>query len=932
MALVVPNPPTQPRRVKVYELRNNDWFDRGTGYCTGQVLNDEPYIQVKSEEEEDRLLLETKIVKDDGYQKQQVSETLIVWTEPNGTDMALSFQEPEGCAAIWDFVNHVQNRIMSLSSADDILSDDNEALLYSVKLPKPELSILANIENMMHTLTINAAGRDSLAKFIINDDYIPKLVPLLDTAEDMEMLPELFSLCRIMKIIILLNDSTIIEYIVTDEVVMGVVGILEYDPDFPTHKANHRTYLSDDTRFKEVVTIDNPDIKKKIHQTYRLQYLKDVVLARILDDPTFSVLNSLIFFNQVDIVQHLQTNGVFLKALFELFSSDPLPPEDKQRRKHGVQFLQQCSAIAKNLQGPSRSQLYANFIQHGLFNVIDYALQNDDPATRIAGTEILVCMIDNDPLMMRNFIFKQIQDKTKPLTDTLIELLLSEQDMGVKSQVADAIKVLLDPNQVQPLEGIAKMSEMMNVVGNATRRPPGGGEDGHTEVFYTSFYDKSAKKLFKPLSDLEGRTVASLLPYESALYTHLLELLCFFVRHHLFRNKYFILSENIAPRVAQLLSASEKFVQLAALKFFRACVQLNDEFYNRQLTKNKLLEPILNIVIETMPKDNLLNSACLEFFEFIKREGIKLLINHLVEQYREKLAEITYVDTFSQLITKYDQIHDTTVPFSADEEASARNAVNGGGKRWEGIKDLDAAEEEYFNGSDDEDEVEYSAVENSGKRIKTGGKTPVSGASGDSPAGSVKSLVDYPDDDEDVVMDTTADVNGAGAVVKDAGSSSADEAGGIENLNIASRASSVDANGEEGAAATTTTASAAAGSTTPTPASTTDDLVMTGSLPPTPDRLSEKRRREEEAEDDGMERLLRSTKKRSPSIGKKGGVVLSSNAAASGGNAAGGGAGAAGGAAAGKKISISFASKGENGKKKEKVEKTEKSEKEKGEQ
>ena len=28
-------------------------------------------------------------------------ETLIVWTESNGTDMALSFQEAEGCAAIW---------------------------------------------------------------------------------------------------------------------------------------------------------------------------------------------------------------------------------------------------------------------------------------------------------------------------------------------------------------------------------------------------------------------------------------------------------------------------------------------------------------------------------------------------------------------------------------------------------------------------------------------------------------------------------------------------------------------------------------------------------------------------------------------------------------------------------------------------------------
>lgn len=38
MALVVP-PPNDKKRVKVYELRNNDWFDRGTGFCTGRVVN-----------------------------------------------------------------------------------------------------------------------------------------------------------------------------------------------------------------------------------------------------------------------------------------------------------------------------------------------------------------------------------------------------------------------------------------------------------------------------------------------------------------------------------------------------------------------------------------------------------------------------------------------------------------------------------------------------------------------------------------------------------------------------------------------------------------------------------------------------------------------------------------------------------------------------
>ncbi|GKT80110.1 hypothetical protein ColTof4_12533 [Colletotrichum tofieldiae] len=106
MAQPVPHHATDKKRVKVYELRNNDWFDRGTGFCTAAFMQTEegqprdPRVIVESEDHPDRLLLETKICKEDGFQKQQ--ETLIVWTEPsNGIDMALSFQEADGCALIW---------------------------------------------------------------------------------------------------------------------------------------------------------------------------------------------------------------------------------------------------------------------------------------------------------------------------------------------------------------------------------------------------------------------------------------------------------------------------------------------------------------------------------------------------------------------------------------------------------------------------------------------------------------------------------------------------------------------------------------------------------------------------------------------------------------------------------------------------------------
>jgi hypothetical protein len=39
MAQTVPHQTTDKKRVKVYELRNNDWFDRGTGFCAAAFIS-----------------------------------------------------------------------------------------------------------------------------------------------------------------------------------------------------------------------------------------------------------------------------------------------------------------------------------------------------------------------------------------------------------------------------------------------------------------------------------------------------------------------------------------------------------------------------------------------------------------------------------------------------------------------------------------------------------------------------------------------------------------------------------------------------------------------------------------------------------------------------------------------------------------------------
>jgi protein phosphatase-4 regulatory subunit 3 len=406
---------------------------------------------------------------------------------------------------------------------DDGVSDDvpaEPAMQLPTSLPTPTLGNLHELEAQMRGLNTSPAGREALVKLVINEDYIRRLIPLVEMAEDMEDLGSLHRLCTMMKVIILLNDNSIIEHIVEDEVVLGVVGALEYDPDFPSHKANHRHWLGKEGRYKEVVRIDDDQVRRKIHHTYRLQYLKDVVLARILDDPTFSVLNGLIFFNQVEIVQHLQTNAAFLKELFGVFG----PQEtDQERKKEAVLFIQQCCAIAKNLQQPARQQLYNNFLGHGLLSVINFALRHTDVGVRVGATDVLVSMIDHDPQMIRQTIFRQMNENQTPLTDSLIDLLLVEADLGVKAQIADAIKVLLDSGgHVGPLDGLTK-----------------------------------------PLVDLKGRQDMDFSVHQVSLFIYLIEILCFFIRQHGHRSKYFVLSEGLALRISQLLSSREKYLKLS---------------------------------------------------------------------------------------------------------------------------------------------------------------------------------------------------------------------------------------------------------------------------------------------------------------------------------------------------------------------------------
>lgn len=667
--------------------------------------------------------------------------------------MALSFQEAEGCAAIWEFVHQVQQQLLAL--AEDGLSDDAlDGISTSFNLNPPTLGNLEEIDANIRSASMSQSGRAALAAFLVKEDYIRQLIKLVQEAEDLESLVDLHRLCNIMKALILMNDNSVIEHLVTDDIVLGVVGALEYDPDFPTHKANHRQYLSDPSRFKQVVEIRDALVREKIRRVWRLQYLKDVVLARILDDPTFGVLNSLVFFHQIDIIQFLQSNTAFLKELFGMYTNEK---EDMRRKEQGVHFVQQCCALTKTHQMQLRVQLLNNFISHGLFTVIAFAVRHPRPAMRTTGIDILSALMDHDPHMVRSFMLKAVHEKKAPLTDILIDLFHVETDLGVKNQLADSIKILLDPQPPQN-EGPGQRPgvDYMN------KRPQLTPTQAANEQFAQDYFDRSARKLFTPLRNLEHRKDMNMSYQEVTLFTYIVEVLTFFIRQHSSRSRPFVAGDQLTARVAQLLRAPQKSVQLTAVKFFRTCIMLQDQFYTQQvLAKSEAFDAILDIVIATMPRDNLLNSACLETFMHIHKEMIKPVIAHLAEKHREKMQAITYVEVFADILLKFDQLpsqNGDVILFSNDEDMTPinrRQMTN----QW-AMQDMDPDQEAYFNSTSDDDEEEEEATDIASKssdkmqwqrrRMRS---SPINGAS---PV--QKPLVSYgfDEDDEDIADQTSS--------------------------------------------------------------------------------------------------------------------------------------------------------------------------------
>lgn len=263
------------------------------------------------------------------------------------------------------------------------------------------------------------------------------------------------------------------------------------------------------------------------------------------------------------------------------------------------------------------------------------------------------------------------------------------------------------------------------------------------------------------------------------------------------------------------------------------------------MVDKKVLGPVLDVLLRTLPRDNLLSSACLELFVLINKENLKELIKHVVENYREKIAALSYMDTFDEILHRYDQTQGFTLnldPYLESEDELGRARPPNGAVRgmMEHIA-LDPAQEDYWNASDDEEDIAVSQAP--AEELRQSLDMP-------------KPLVEYNSDDEADDADTSMANLGAaeGSTTPPTGDDTASTTGSTSPQ-------AAQTNG-------TATASSPASTSTPTTA-----VVVT----PPPERVSEKRRREEDEDDDVLDKLTQNKRRNSSSAASNASASASSS-------------------------------------------------------
>ncbi|XP_075812894.1 protein PPP4R3C1-like [Microtus pennsylvanicus] len=634
--------------VKVYIMKEDEQWEL---ICSGQISTkyigrlESVCLLVHSELDGSRLI-ESKINPDVTYKKYQTN--LIIWTDANNKTMALCFSEPDGCQDIWNDICQALGKDPSNSIPQELTEEnDNFQELSQIEnlfqMPNCELGKLDNIADLFNIVEESPCLKERLALLLESEDYIKKLLEMFHTCEEQQNMESLQVLHVIIKGILFLNNSRLFNIIFSEEYVMDVIGCLEYDPSLD-QPYQHRKFLTESAKFKEVMPITHSKLKQKIHQTYRMQYIHDILLpvSTKFQEDWLSDLTSFIFSNKIEIISMLHEDEMFLYEAFRELKDTTVSDE---RRSELLFFFKEFFEFAKILSFHKKDVLLKTVIKLGIMSALKVSVCIQDNQIKVAALDIFTYLVEFNPRIVRVYAVEEAEDSENEddlLLNIMIKQIICDPDpesSHVLSLTA-VLRALLDPQN-------------MFVTANRYER----------REFLNYFYGHCIDKLAAPILSITGQNdsgdniinIYSDNDQNPQLLGVVLELLRFCLQNHTTYIKNYILSNNLLSRILVLMCSKHTFLVLCALRFMRQMIGFKDEIYNLYIMRKNLFEPVINAFLRNGKRYNMLNSAIIELFEFIRVENIKSLIAYIVKNFFTAFDSVEYVQTFKGLKIKFEE-------------------------------------------------------------------------------------------------------------------------------------------------------------------------------------------------------------------------------------------------------------------------------------
>ena len=675
-------------------------------------------------------------------------DTVLTWTTFDGDEAALSFETTEGCNEFWRLVCRFQGRSsdekapqignfaedadeqefeiedslasqgassLSSSRSFDYLNDEPaSAPTVEISFPeRPEIGNLPEVEEAFYQALLVPMLRRRVAGILLQYRYVSALLELFRRCEEFGDEANLQVLFRILKCVFLLNNQEILKELMSEDNYLEVAGVFEYDPSFSDSKPEFRAYLSDKQRFKQVVPINDQEVLNLIHQTFRLQFFKDVILARILDEESSASFLLTIRLNHMAIVNALDNDPQVLEVIRTLLQSKSMLPTDRLQL---LAFFKEFLSLAKTVTLRKGLQIYQPAVLNDFLHFLTHVLQEstEEQKEKLLAIELLVNFLQHDAGAVRSFLLAD-----SGLLLTLIDLFVEEgTPSALRWQIVTCLRLLLDTfaSTTPAASGLGA------AIGSTLTSAPSpvllnqAITAKSTEDFLNVFYPEHACRLLKPLIDFDKSVFelqsdasfflrSSLSPAKAEILFHLGELLCSFIGQHKYRIKYLILRNQLIQNSLLMLRAREKHLQLTGLRVFRTTLAAGDEFYHRFFIQHRSFAPLLALYAAVGGEacDNMVTSAILDAFEYVRvaKPVLQDIVRHLAAYHATELGKLRPEPVFRGLLELAERIERglSAVSFYDEDEDEEQDSQDSNNVLQ--FKDKERDDEDYFGSVDD---------------------------------------------------------------------------------------------------------------------------------------------------------------------------------------------------------------------------------------